>query len=140
MPIRSRQIARRGPTLKPVDEEIFANLNTDELAELAGVNVATARRWKAQKKLPESICRLLEVTALGRLDILGWKGWRLIRGELISPEGWEFQPGDLIAIPFLREQLRAYQVAERAWKAMTPQPEPSDGTDELLARIARGRA
>jgi hypothetical protein len=45
---------------------------------------------------------------LGCFD-LAWKGWRLYRGNLISPEGWEITKGDVISSPLLRQQLAAFK-------------------------------
>lgn len=137
MPKRRAQFTRRGTTLKPVDAEIFAHLNTEELADLAGVNVATARRWKAACKLPETVKRLLEITALGRLDVLGWRGWRLIRGELISPEGWQFKPGDVMSLQLLRMQVRGLEAERRAFLNLDAQPESQHDAPEILQRISR---
>jgi hypothetical protein len=135
----SRKHLRRYPrksTLSSVDADIFAHLKAEELSELAGVTLSTARRWRQRKALPEPVRRLLEVTALGRLDILGWKGWRIIDGELLSPEGWAFGPGEVMSLRLLRMQVRELERERRAWIATTPQPEPSDA-DERLEGIRR---
>lgn len=131
----SQNAPRKAPNVHPVDTEVLAYLSIAELAELAGVDQATARRWKARKRLPEPVRRLLELTALGRLDVFGWKGWRLVHGELVSPEGWTFDPGHVMSLPILREQLRTLHVERRKFLGLESQPEPSHDADELLARI-----
>lgn len=113
---------------------MLAHLSAAELADLAGVDPATARRWRSLGRLPEPVRRLLEITALGRLDILGWRGWKVVRGTLVSPEGWEFTPGAVLAISLMRQQISHYQTLERRWKRLDAQPEPG-GADESLAQL-----
>jgi hypothetical protein len=43
-----------------------------------------------------------------------------VRGELISPEGWQFTPGAVRSIPLLQSQVKTYQrerrfVAQADW-------------------------
>jgi hypothetical protein len=63
---------------------------------------------------------------LGHLDP-EWCGWSLRAGKLISPEGWEAAPGDVLSIQLLRAQLAGYQAKERevahmedSWAALLP--------------------
>lgn len=121
------------------DQDLLAHISTDDLATVAGVDISTARRWKQSARLPEPVRRLLEVVVLGRLDVLGWRDWRLLQGELIGPDGWRFKPGEVMALPLLRQQLASYQTGERLWKALDPQPEGSSDADEFL-RAARSRS
>lgn len=131
---------RKPKTSTDSDAEIIASMRTEELAELAGVDPATARRWKSLGRLPEPVRRLIEITALGKLDVLGWPGWRILRGELVSQENWTCTPGDVLAIPLLRAQLAALQSAERRFNAMEAQPEPGTMSDDLRALINGQRA
>jgi Phage protein len=55
-----------------------------------------------------------------------WRGWILRGGQLISPEGWEARPGDVLTLPLLRAQIATYQAKERAALAMDAQPEPGE--------------
>jgi len=45
---------------------------------------------------------------LGCLDP-AWRGWVLRAGKLISPEGWEATPQDVLSLPSLRAQLAMYR-------------------------------
>lgn len=47
---------------------------------------------------------------LGALDS-AWRGWTMVRGELVSPDGLRVRPGEIASIP-LREQLVAALRAE----------------------------
>ena len=53
-----------------------------------------------------------------------WRGWLLRDGKLVSPEGWEATPGDVLSLPLLRAQLASHQAEKRAILAMDEQPEP----------------
>lgn len=57
--------------------------------------------------------RLLELTLEGELGAVAaaFAGWRLDarHGELVSPEGWRFTPGEIRAIPFRYGQIRGLQ-------------------------------
>lgn len=45
-------------------------------------------------------------------------------GKLVSPEGWEASPGDVLSIPLLKAQISAYQAKQRATEALDKQPLP----------------
>lgn len=88
--------------------EALARIEPQRLAELAGVHVSTARRWIRTGKCPRSVARLVRVCLCGELDDIhaAWRGWRLVRGTLYSPEGWEFSPGAVRSLPLLQTQVR----------------------------------
>lgn len=73
---------------------------------------------------------------LGCFDT-AWKGWRLYRGDLISPEGWEITKGDVISSPILRQQLAAYKTELRRLRTaaedlIPDQPLPEAWPDWIL--------
>jgi hypothetical protein len=76
----------------------------DELL-FAAPSARTRRRWQAHG-IPARV--RASAGDLGAIDD-GWRGWRLIRGELVSPEGWKYRPGELYALPILRERVRALE-------------------------------
>ena len=75
------------------------------------VHRTTVRRWlKGEVQIPghqHQAIRLL----LG--DLPGtcghWTGWRFHDGELLSPGGDRYRPGDVLALVLLRQQLTAQQ-------------------------------
>jgi len=85
------------------------------LATLTGAHPTTARRWKRAQRVPPWLTRLARVIIDGELGEVSpdWRGWRLVRGELVSPEGWTATPGDVLALPLMRGQIAAYQAAQR---------------------------
>jgi hypothetical protein len=111
----------------------------ERLADLTGVDVSTARRWKRAGKLPAPILRLLALCLLGRLDLLGWDGWTLLDGSLQSPEGWAFSPGEVLALPLLRLQLAQAQAEIRRFMGLEQQPKLSGEEIEDAIQGARSR-
>jgi len=69
----------------------------------------------------------------GELDDLhkAWRGWRLVRGTLYSPEGWAFTPGAVLTLPLLETQVREMQ-RERYFFAQ------ADWVDQRYVRPAAG--
>lgn len=76
----------------------------DELL-FAAPSARTRRRWQAHG-IPARVR-----AAAGDLGAVSasWAGWRVIRGELVSPEGWRYRPSELYALPILRERVRALE-------------------------------
>lgn len=60
-----------------------------------------------------------------------FRGWKIEHGEMISPEGWRFSPGEIMSMPLLRQQLAAYQAAERQADALPEQPAPGEWPDAI---------
>jgi hypothetical protein len=52
---------------------------------------------------------------MGFLDP-AWKGWKLVRGSLVSPEQWQVTMHDVLATPLMRSQLAVYQSENRGLK------------------------
>jgi Phage protein len=72
---------------------------------------------------------------LGCIDF-AWAGWRIHKGVLISPEGWEITRGDVISSPILRQQLAAFKTELRRLKEVSvsiqvipDQPLPAEWPD-----------
>jgi hypothetical protein len=95
--------------------EFLYGYPAEELADLTGVHVATARRWKRGDALPPVADRLLRLVLTGDLGLISraWRGWRLAAGTLVGPDGITATPGEVLAIPFVRAQVSAYQARQR---------------------------
>jgi transcriptional regulator with XRE-family HTH domain len=88
-------------------------LPAEQIAERAGVDVSTARRWKSGAvRMPTAAQRLLEAD-LGCFGAY-WRGWKIEGEELVSPEGWRISRGQVLNVPLMRQQLAAYQKELRA--------------------------
>jgi hypothetical protein len=73
------------------------------------VHRTTIRRWLAgQVQIPGHQHQVIKML-LGDLPGTGgkWTGWRFHDGELLSPAGEPFRPGDVLALVLLRQQLTA---------------------------------
>jgi hypothetical protein len=87
-----------------------------EIARACDVHPDTARRWKRTGNVPAAALRLIR--ALWEYDLGGvsgvWEGWRLVRGELVSPEGESFSPAAVRAGRYHRDfaQEAARRLAE----------------------------
>jgi hypothetical protein len=92
---------------------LWGRANVDTLAQLTGAHPTTARRWKRLKALPRWLAILVRVVLEGELaDVSAeFAGWCIRHGELVSPEGSRFTPGQIRALPILRQQLVAYRVS-----------------------------
>lgn len=102
------------------------------IAERAGVDVSTARRWKTgATRMPRSAQMIVEAD----LGCFGkdWKGWHIHGGDLITPEGWRVRVGEIMALPLLRAQIAAYQAAERVINQMDDQPLPGQWENVQIA-------
>lgn len=87
--------------------DVCERLTPAAIAQLAGVDETTARRWRRGRAMPAPARRLLELLTVRELSSLSraWRGWRLTEaGLLLSPEDWAFTPGELCASRVLREQ------------------------------------
>lgn len=80
------------------------------LAGRAGVSLVTLRRWKRTGRLP-AWARILIALLSGELDLVdkAFRGWIIRRGELVSPEGWCFTPGEIRSIPLLYGVIREWR-------------------------------
>jgi|SRR5581483_10448847 len=104
------------------------------IAQLCRVDIATARRWKRGATRMPKTSEMILTGDLGYFDP-AFRRWRVLGGKLISPEGWEAGPGDILSIPLLRAQVSAYQAKERQIQAMDEQPLPDTTADLMNIRL-----
>ena len=81
------------------------------IAELTGVSLKTAQRWKNANHVPRPAEQLLELKITANLGYHApaWEGFR-IAGELLwTPENQKIGPNDIRAIPYRAQQLRDYE-------------------------------
>ena len=81
------------------------------IAELAGVSVKTARRWKRANHIPDVARQLIELKESADLGHLAtpWAGFRVTDNVLWTPENQAVSPGDIRAIHYRQQQIRAYE-------------------------------
>src|SRR6185312_12921400 len=111
----------------PPDELIGWSIK--EIARIARVDLTTARRWKrGAVPLRPGILPALE-RDLGYFDP-AWSGWILRKGKLISPEGWEATPGQILATRFHEAQLAAWRREVKSWQAYAQELETNGFREE----------
>ncbi len=137
---------------------LWGRVNAETLAAATGAHLTTARRWKRLSVLPAWLARFVRVIVEGHLEDIAaaWSGWRIVAGELVSPEGWAVSPGEIRALPFLRQQLTHYRAQARlpaqadmltgVWStlpgalAYDAAPRPGAAVVDLRAVVARSTA
>jgi Phage protein len=118
-----------------MNEPDLYGIPVETIALLCKVHIRTARRWKnGERKMPET-ARMILAGDLGAFDP-AWRGWAFRDGKLISPEGWEVSPGDVLSLQLMRAQISAYQAKERQIAALEEQPLPGTVPVIVTERIA----
>jgi hypothetical protein len=89
-------------------------MSRERCAEFLGVSLRTVRYWDVgRSRVPWSAVRLLRLLRAGDMGGLhaAWHGWYLNprTAELVSPNGYSFQPGLLAAWPLICEQARFWR-------------------------------
>lgn len=80
------------------------------LIQVTGAHRSTVRRWKLGRSIPRWLSFVVRLCVQGELEDFdpAWRGWRIVRGELVSPEGTAFTPGAIRAGPLYRERALEY--------------------------------
>ena len=126
-------------------KNLFSYLPIKQIAEICGVDITTARRWKRGAICPpQHVLDYLHAKATGNLGFIdpAWRGWVLRNGHLVSPEGWEMSMSDVLASRLHEAQLAAWrlevakmraELAAAQVKQLDEQPRPEDWDLEILA-------
>lgn len=70
-------------------------LNRLQAAQLLHVSERTLHNWEtARHEIPYSAYKLLRLLSYSELPGKAWEGWHIAVGQLWSPEGYGFKPGD----------------------------------------------
>ncbi|MBY5946102.1 regulator [Photobacterium rosenbergii] len=74
-------------------------LSIEETAELCFKSVRTVTRWDAGNPIPPECRRLMRMYSGLELDPLSdeWRGWRIQKGQLITPNSWSLTPNRIVA-------------------------------------------
>src|SRR5882724_4269198 len=98
-----------------MDAELLYGIAAEQICIWTGVDLTTARRWKRSGRIPEPARRLLALMISGDLGVLSgcWRGWSLLRDVLTGPDGITAAPAEVLALPFIRAQVGAYQARIR---------------------------
>ena len=73
-------------------------LSIEQTAELCFKSVRTITRWDEGKPIPPECRRLMRMYCGLELDPLSddWRGWKINKCELITPNGWSLTPDRII--------------------------------------------
>src|SRR5688572_6070660 len=106
----------RADTLRMEPLGSFSNLGATELARRTFTAERTTRRWIASGLAPRLELEFLRLIFDGPLGLISqsWDGWSLRRGKLRSPDGHEFTPDEIRALPLQAQRVRALECELRA--------------------------
>jgi len=89
-----------------VEARRYARLTPDEAARACGIHRTTyTRQENDTARVSVAAYRLLLMLG-GYMPHDEWQNWRMVRGELYSPEGVGYRPGDLYAVHWLHQSIR----------------------------------
>jgi len=96
----------------------FCGLSRADTGKLLGKSERTIQRW--EKKPPEQALTILTILTIkaGYLEAIDpkWRGYRIIKDRLYTPDGGWITPGDITAMPYQRALIRSYQAEDRKRK------------------------
>lgn len=89
--------------------ELIERIGERAVARELNIHEKTLYRWKTGRVPIPGRQHLAIRLLLG--DLPGtegrWTGWGFVRGELVSPGGDRYRPGDVLSLVILRQQLTA---------------------------------
>jgi uncharacterized protein DUF3653 len=117
-------------------QSVTYGIPAEEIARICQVGIRTARRWKSGESAMPKTAEMLLAGDLGMLD-REWRGWKIRKGQLISPEGWMATPGHVRSLQMMGATLGSYRrenaslkaavkELEAEWDAFEEQPTPSN--------------
>lgn len=88
-----------------------ARLSPSEVARITKRTPTTIRRWYRTNKAQESVLQLL--SALCGFSIPSkdpaWRGWSILHGRLVDPDGNEYTPAEIRSIWAYRQMAQEYR-------------------------------
>ncbi len=88
------------------------SFSSEDDRAMVGVSRRTWARWRrGQARIPHAVLALIRILVHGELPQGGknWEGWRFYKGNLISPEGHGYAPGNIRALPYLHALIAELQ-------------------------------
>lgn len=115
-------------------------MRTEQIAEIAQVDVATARRWKSgRSRIPYVVALILR----GDLGVFGkhWSGWSIEGENIVSPDRWVINRNHALSVPLMEAQLKQRDATIRQLEdeiaylksvhALEDQPSPNSESGSL---------
>ena len=74
---------------KPRGIDALYGISAEIIAELCGIHITTARRWKRGEEPTFAALQLIKLFTTGDLVVVDpkWNGWRIRHGLLIAADG-----------------------------------------------------
>jgi DNA-binding transcriptional regulator YiaG len=91
------------------DARVFGGLTREQAADLLGVCVRTIGHWETGRARPSyAAFKLLRVYRHGEFPDPAWSDYRIVRGQLVTPENRTFKPADLAWLSLLVARARLF--------------------------------
>ena len=96
------------------DARVYAGLTREQAADLVGVSLRTVGHWETDGSRPAyAAFKLLRVFRHGDLLHPAWKGYSIVRGRLVTPEGHCFLPHEMVWQSLLVRMAHQFRLASR---------------------------
>ena len=90
----------------------FTGKGREDVAEFLGVSLRTVGHWETGRaRVPYAAFRLLRLALRGDILDPAWQDYRIVRGRLVTPEGYAFGPGDLAWLSLLVQRANFASLA-----------------------------
>ncbi|WP_370646477.1 DUF3653 domain-containing protein [Photobacterium sp. OFAV2-7] len=73
-------------------------LSKIETAKLCFKNVRTITCWDSGQEIPPECKRLMKLYCCRDLEAINenWRGWKIVKGRLVTPNGWTLTPDRIV--------------------------------------------
>lgn len=108
-------------------------------ARMLDVHRTTIERWlNGVVPVPERALVILRQAVTGQVPGMdgAWQGWRFYKGELCSPAGDSYRPGEVMAIGLQHQRVKALEAQVRELRAEVRRLEQSLGRPTMAAANA----
>lgn len=107
---------------------------------VTGLHRTTIARMRQRQRVRPELVRLAAIELGGAIGLIhdAWDGWRLCRknGLLQTPCGWEFRPGELLAMPIRYQELAALRAEVEDLRRTSSKSETRALEDRLKRLVA----
>ena len=112
--VQTSALPESSPFINEIEHQrcVIGFISKAKAANLCGVDRRTWRRWESgQTYMPRAVWGWFQAATGGGFAAGGpkWDGWNFYRGEICTPEGISFKPGEIRSIPFLFRQIHDYE-------------------------------
>jgi hypothetical protein len=97
------------------EHDALYGVGPELIAEWLQCHITTARRYKRGEEPSYAALRVIELRNTGNLGLVDphWDNWRIKGDKLISPDQQVFTRGNILSVPFLKQQVAHLQADAR---------------------------